>query len=401
MRVPISASALLKQMSPRKNVGKQFFSNNRFQHLREHSPATHNGNGRDHSRSRSQSQKRKNSEEVSYASITGAGLTATASAPFPSSMVEESTVAIAKVNSLCDKIATDISTTTSDPSVITVFTDLCEALRLITRTQENILNVVKGKEQLGGHTPHFTSLGAFPKRARQDIHNRDPSVTSGKPGNPQVKPGEQVVDPEKKRFIDAVKEAEKSTLIFNLNMGTVPIMNKDTMATKATLALTTMAAEQEGKQSSSPSNDAVTALDDVLSLAEDMTFFGKSTKSYKNNKDDKSGSFCTIPVKYTFRNKDTKIRAEAVLRERCKVNCSTTYPVVLRECIKQVVEHVKQSYKDNFVRVTVDSGSPVGHTKKVGTPHGRITMILSRFLRKPWTLLLGSFPRDFVSHFPT
>ena len=86
------------------------------------------------------------------------------------------------------------------------------------------------------------------------------------------------MDPIKKRFADAVKEAEKSTLIFNLNMGTVPIMNKDTMATKATLALTTMAAAKEGKQTSTPSNEAVTALDDVLSLASDMSFFGNTVQ---------------------------------------------------------------------------------------------------------------------------
>jgi hypothetical protein len=52
-------------------------------------------------------------------------------------------------------------------------------------------------------------------------------------------------DPEKKNFRDAVKAAESSTLVFNLNMGRVPIMNKETMKTKATLALTSMAASRE------------------------------------------------------------------------------------------------------------------------------------------------------------
>ena len=347
MRVPISASALLKQLSPRKHTGNQFFSNNRFQHLRDNSPAPHNGN--DKSRSRSQSQKRKNTDEVSYASVAGTGLAASV-AICPPPAVEEATIAIAKVNSLCDKIASDISATTSDPAVISVFNDVCEALKLITKTQENLLSSVQGRGNPGNGGVNLVSLGALPKKARKDISNKDSPVLTG-----NSQPEAQDADPIKKRFVEAVKEAEKSTLIFNLNMGTVPIMNKDTMATKSTLALTTMAAAKEGKQSSTPSNEAVTALDDVLSLAEDMSFFGNSTKSYKNSRDEKSGSFCTIPVKYTFKNKDTRIRAEAVLRERCQVTCSTPYPVILRECIKQVVEHVKQNYKDNFVRVTVDT----------------------------------------------
>ena len=349
MRVPISASALLKQISPRNNTGNQFFSNNRYQHLRGNSPSPYDGN--DKNRSRSQSVKRKNADEVSYASVPGASL-APVNPICPTSVVEEATVDIAKVNSLCDKIASEISVTTSDPAVISVFGDLCEAIRLITKTQESFLSSVKGKDRQVNSEINLFSLGTLPKKARQDISSRDPSITTGRSQGESVS---KEVDPIKKRFADAVKEAEKSTLIFNLNMGTVPIMNKDTMATKATLALTTMAAAKEGKQTSTPSNEAVTALDDVLSLASDMSFFGNTTKSYKNPRDNKSGSFCTIPVKYTFKDKDTRIRAEAVLRERCKVNCSTPYPIILRECIKQVVEEVKHNYKDNFVRVTVDT----------------------------------------------
>ena len=159
----------------------------------------------------------------------------------------------------------------------------------------------------------------------------------------------------KQKFVEAIRDAERSTLIFNLNMGTVPLMNKDTMATKATLSLTSMAAAREGKNSSIPSDDSVAAIDDVLSLASDMSFYGRVTKSYKNSKDPKSGSFCTIPVKYSFKDKDTRMHAENILRDRCKVNCTVPYPAILRECMKQVMDKVKDKYKDNFVRVSIDT----------------------------------------------
>jgi len=158
-----------------------------------------------------------------------------------------------------------------------------------------------------------------------------------------------------KKFKDAVKDAERSTLVFNLNMGKVPIMNQQTISSKATTALTEMAATAEGKSGRIPSNEAVAAIDDVLSVATGMSFYGKSTKTYKNPRDKvNSGAFCTVPVKYTFKDKDTKIRAEIVLRETCKVNCSTPYPIILRETIRQVVNHVKSDFPDNKVRVNVD-----------------------------------------------
>jgi len=164
--------------------------------------------------------------------------------------------------------------------------------------------------------------------------------------------------PEVRKFKEAVKDAERSTLVFNLDMGSVPILNMDTISKKATLALTTMAAKAEGKRDTMPSMDAVAAIDDVLSVTKGMNFFGKSTKPYKNPKDkENTGKYYTIPVKYDFKDKDTRIRAETTLRERCKVNCSTPYPTILRECIRQTVNHYKSKYPEQIVRVQVDSSN--------------------------------------------
>jgi hypothetical protein len=90
-------------------------------------------------------------------------------------------------------------------------------------------------------------------------------------------------DEEKKlrKFAEAIRDAERSTLCFNLNMGNKPIMNKSTISERATLALTTMAAKVEGKNSAVPSPETVAALDDVTSLVTSMELFGFNTKQYK------------------------------------------------------------------------------------------------------------------------
>jgi hypothetical protein len=98
-------------------------------------------------------------------------------------------------------------------------------------------------------------------------------------------------------------------------------------------------------------------LDDVLSTVEGMHFFGKTTKSYNKSNDPDSGSYCTIPVRYDFADKDTRLYAESVLREHCKVQCTTPYPTILREAIKQVMNKVKKDYPNNYVRVQVDTGN--------------------------------------------
>ena len=265
----------------------------------------------------------------------------------------------ARAASLCDEINLNISAIPegSGSSITAALLNIHEALKITNALQGKILtNVMLNNTMSQPAQPQMSTLGAISKRPRGDNYSRPP--TQLQVNRPQVRPPAQStppVDPTVKKFRDAVKEAEKSTLVFNLTMGKVPIMNQQTISSKATTALTEMAATVEGKPNKIPSNESVAAIDDVLSVATGMSFYGKSTKTYRNPRDKvNSGAFCTIPVKYSFKDKDTRIRAEMVLRDTCKVNCSTPYPVILRETIRQVVNYVKSNFPDNMVRVNVD-----------------------------------------------
>ena len=344
---PFSAADLLRQGSPRK-----FASNsNRFASIRDESPAPGNGNGR---RFRSPSVKRKNDDAVSYSDMVSIGLppSQVPSQQVNNELLDMIGVNTAKVTSLCEKVQGELVTLGAEPEICTIFTDLCEAIRCINDSQKRL-----AESQGNPPATLVSQVQAPPKRVKQVTGSGNPTsilvdITRPSPAANTVTESKEEAD--HRRFREAVKDAERSTLVFNLNMGKVPIMNRETISKKATLALTTMAAKNEGKFSSTPSEESVMAIDDVLSMTTDMSFFGNTTKSYKNPKDDESGSFCTLPVKYEFKDKDTRIHAETTLRTRCKVRCTTPYPTILRECIKQVIDAVKVQFPGEFVRVTVD-----------------------------------------------
>jgi hypothetical protein len=142
-------------------------------------------------------------------------------------------------------------------------------------------------------------------------------------------------------------------------MGRVPIINKESMSKKATLALTMAAATKGNMKGTIPGEDAIVALDDVLSIVKNISFFGSGTKSYNNPRDELSGSYCTTPVKYEFKDRESKIAAEKVLKDTCGVHCTTPYPTMVRECVKQIINEVKTVFPDNFIRVTIDTDNMV------------------------------------------
>jgi len=167
-----------------------------------------------------------------------------------------------------------------------------------------------------------------------------------------------------------------------LNLGKTKIINEETISTNITSALIEMAALAEGKTSGIPSNEAAEKLDDIFSVIKKMKLMGKTTRSVRSRKDVSiNGSYCTIPVKYEFQDVGTKIYAEEVLRSTCKAQCSTPYPTILREAIRQIIEDQKEEHPDNLIRVRVDTkkmafkiarrprgGSWINSTKTVKIP---------------------------------
>jgi hypothetical protein len=301
-------------------------------------------------RNRSGSEKRKLDDTVSYAHVTSlmpASSGSPASGNFiPSDKIEEMSTNIATVSSLCEKMD-KVMESEPESELKTVLVDMSKAIRLLNNNQQVI---VKSQTQPvispnNTGTVNMVSLGTIPKRNR-----RSKTRLWIPPPTPTV------VRPEVKKFRDAVARAENSTLIFNLNMGRVPIMNQETMSNRATLALAAMAAEEEDRQGGIPTEDTIAGIDDVLSVVRNVEFFGRKTKTYINPKDDKSGSYCTVPVRYEFANKEDRFEAEKYLKNKCGIHCSTPYPIILRECIRQVSDKVRKDYPGNHVKVSVDTG---------------------------------------------
>jgi hypothetical protein len=362
---PKLVSEVLRYTSPRKMVGKKFTQPSRYngsQTNRDASPADSlRSEFSQRSRSFSQSVKRKNSGDdlqgnetlISYADVASISHQQEL---LPGQFDEQ----LAKVRSLCDKVGEAVSNPDLDPALVPVFSAINAALFGMCDLQAKIVEQKPWKPAVS-----IPTLQANPtqhgKKPRQETSDSSGLTFTNLASLPAVRyssqQAESQVDPKVSRFKEAVSDAEKSTLIFNLNLGNVPIMNQDTMSTKATVALTTMAAKIEKAKGTIPSDDTVTVLNDVLSVSTGIQFYGRKTKSYSRKNDPQSGEFCTVPVRYNFVDKEARMEAESVLREKCKVSCSVPYHTMLRESIRQVIDTVKKDYPGEFVRVAVDTNS--------------------------------------------
>jgi hypothetical protein len=156
-----------------------------------------------------------------------------------------------------------------------------------------------------------------------------------------------------KKLRQAIIKAEKSTVIFNADLGSVPVMNRDTLARKVTLLLHDKArVEGEYKDNQKAAEEAV---DDFLSCAT-LDFQGKGTQPFFNKKDtedERNMKFCTVPIKLTWKSKGERIRGEQSIRKVCNSKCSVPYPKKIRDLVNEVLKTGQSAKPGCYIRVRV------------------------------------------------
>jgi hypothetical protein len=373
MKPPL-ASDVLRRNAPRMMLGHTFQHRNRYENLRDISPAPS-------ARMRSESvasQKRKVGDCDDLYTFDSNAAKVCRIEGNEDEEIAKLESKMSKVSTTCGKLITSLQQISVDDSLRALLADLIEAVRMSNEAQEEMHNRYKSKiaalidanndRSCGSSMWVSSDFPAPPPPARSDktvnnvIKRKKPtgglvSVSADERGKldgskppQQQKPQETEDEKKVRKFQEAIRDAERSTLCFNLDMGNTPIMNRDTITERASLALTKMAANVEGKGRSIPCAETIESLDDITSMVTNMELYGTKTQTYKGKY---STGFCTVPVKYQFKDRDQKAYAEKTLREVCKVKCTTPYPAIVRECIKQVVDHVRKSHPDDYVRVNV------------------------------------------------
>jgi hypothetical protein len=85
-------------------------------------------------------------------------------------------------------------------------------------------------------------------------------------------------------FNTAVREAERSIVIYNLDLGQSPLLNPSTISSKVTAALISAAACNLKKDNSNPMATAGEMVNDLLSQVKGMVLFGKGTRPCEDPK---------------------------------------------------------------------------------------------------------------------
>jgi hypothetical protein len=208
------------------------------------------------------------------------------------------------------------------------------------------------QQPLGNTESWATAVSRNTKRSQQVNKNQDtqPETPSAPRGQHGPASGNQ-----ESAFNKAVKEAERSLPIFNLDLGQSPIMNPNTISARVTVALLNTYAKKKGQPKGNHSQDARDLVDDIISQVNRMEFFGSKTAPCKFPTDSpRNGSFYTVPVKMVLKDRRTAQTVAELLRKYLGLNTTTSYHRSLRAAITQAINRAKDANPSHHAKVNLD-----------------------------------------------
>jgi hypothetical protein len=254
----------------------------------------------------------------------------------------------------CMKVA-DGCYSANDGQMGTAFYKLTEVVKHLITNQEWITSVVVDSRKLADQV---SKEQVKVNKVVDNVMNYA-GAAQGRGNDSQAKkvskPPPSEEDKSRRRIRQAINKAEKSSVLFGIDMGDVPTINKETLARKLTIDLHKKA--KKGAPESKYSEKQVEEMTDDLLTCASLDFLGSGTKIYKNkynDKDTNNGKFCTMPVKMMFKDKKERILAEQHLRKVCSVKCSTPYPKGLRTLISSLIEEAKRVKQGHFILAKVN-----------------------------------------------
>jgi hypothetical protein len=167
------------------------------------------------------------------------------------------------------------------------------------------------------------------------------------------------VEPGTAELRAALTAADKTAVVFDVDLGAAPAANRNTLngAFSAGLkAATVKVAEGTGGDV----NEGIRIVNDTLSCADNLDFVGQ-TSSRKIDKRDPENPvtlpFCTMPVRLDFPDRNTRIHFEKTLRKHCGIKASMSLPFQIRKFQGLFLSAMKSRYVGRVVSVRPDTAN--------------------------------------------
>jgi hypothetical protein len=153
---------------------------------------------------------------------------------------------------------------------------------------------------------------------------------------------------------EGLERAEKKSVLFGSNLGPHAMANRAGLVNALCSGIREEVVKNAVEKGEDP-NEAVRDMEDALSCVTDMEFIGEKSKKFLKEGDSRSNTFCTMPVKFKFDDRSSRINFEKTLKEHCGLRASISLPKPIRMEMGAFQRALRAKYPDQVVVVRLDT----------------------------------------------
>jgi hypothetical protein len=198
-----------------------------------------------------------------------------------------------------------------------------------------------------------------------------------------------------KELREGLEKADRESILFDADLGNMTLANRKSLAAAFSAGIRAAAVSTARSANEDPA-EAVRVMDDALSVVQDMDFIGASSKPFhgKTDSDMRNGKFCTMPIKFKFEDRDSRIHFETSMRKYCTLRASMSLPYAIRKEQAAFQRAVRERYPGEVATVRVDTLSMSLQAYKKADGEKKWMKCPESVPLPPGILLQGYTPRE-------
>ena len=172
--------------------------------------------------------------------------------------------------------------------------------------------------------------------------------------NAQAPPTAPRPEPGKRELQEALSKAETESVLFGANLGDVAYAHRGTLNINFTSDLRKRTLDKAEGEPQAALNESLRLVEDALACVDNLDFLGQRSKPYKLQDGADSG-FCSMPVKLSFADRDSRINFERTVREKTGLRVTQSLPQPIRDHMAAFRKALEDRYAGQIVMVRHDT----------------------------------------------
>ena len=154
-----------------------------------------------------------------------------------------------------------------------------------------------------------------------------------------------------------MERADTESVLYDAHLGNAVTFNRSRLSANLSAGLKS-AAVAMATLAEGDATESVRVLDDAFSGVVDVDFLGQASSAYHNRRradDPKNGTFCTMPVKLRFTDRDSRIYFENTVKNVTGLKATQSFPKQIRTEMQAFMAKVRADNPDRIVMIRPDA----------------------------------------------